>query len=68
MTDDCKGFAVVLFAALAVDVARVDEAPVVVPHCELVVVLRFDAVAAYVINVLDSRVVVVATLGDGCGI
>ena len=67
MTDDCKVFAIVSFAALAV-VVLVDEAPVVIPHCESVVVLRFDAVATYVVNVLDSRVVVVATLGDGCGI
>ena len=33
------------------------EATVVVPHCKLVVVLVFDAVAAYVV-VLDSHVVV----------
>ena len=58
VTDDCKSSAVVTFAALVVDVALVDEAAVVVPHCELVVVLGFDAVAAYVVNVLDSRVVV----------
>ena len=58
MTDDRKGFAVVTFAALVVDVVLVDRAAVVVPHCELVAVLGFDAVAAYVVNVLDSRVVV----------
>ena len=58
MTDDCKGFAVVTFAALVVDVVLVDEAAVVVAHCELVVVLAFDAVAADVVNVLDSLVVV----------
>ena len=58
VTDDCKGFAVVTFVALAVDVVLVDEAALVVPHCELVVVLGFDTVAAYVVNVLDSRVVV----------
>ena len=57
MTDDCKDFVVVTFPALIVDVVLVDEAEVVVPHCELVVVLGFDAVAAYVVNVLDSRVV-----------
>ena len=57
MTDDCTGFAVVTFAAL-VAVVLVDEAAVVVPHCELVVVLGFDTVAAYVVNVPDSRVVV----------
>ena len=45
MTDDCKGFAVVTFAAL-VAVVLVDEAAVVVPHRELVVVLAFDVVAA----------------------
>ena len=47
MTNDCKGFAVVTFAALVADVVLVDEAAVVVPHRELVVVLAFDAVAAY---------------------
>ena len=58
MTDDCKGFAVVTFAALVVDVVLADEAAVVAPHCELVVVLGFDALATYVVNVLDSRVTV----------
>ena len=58
MTDDCKVFAVVTFAALVVDVVLADEAAVVAPHCELVVVLEFDALAAYVVNVLDSRVTV----------
>ena len=58
MTDDWKSFAVVTFAALVIDVVLVDEAAVAVPHCDLVVVLGFDAVAAYVANVLDSRVVV----------
>ena len=47
MTDYCKGFAVVTFEGLVVDVVFVDETAVVVPHCELVVVLRFDAVAPY---------------------
>ena len=59
VTDDCKGFVVGTFAALVVDIVLVDKAAVVVPHCELVVVLRFDAVAAYVVDVLDSRVAVV---------
>ena len=54
MTDDCKGFVVVTFAALVV-VVLVDEAAVVVPHCELVVVLVFDVVTGYVVDVLNSR-------------
>ena len=58
VTNDCMGFIVVTFAALVVDVVLVDEAAVVVPHCKLVVVLRFDAVAAYVVDVFDSRIVV----------
>ena len=58
VTDDCKGFVVVTFAALVVDVVFVDEAAAVVPHSELVVVLGFDAAtAAYVVDVLDSRIV-----------
>ena len=57
-TDDCKGFAVVTFAALVVDVVLVDETAEVVSPCELVVVLGFDVVAAYVVDVLDSRVVI----------
>ena len=57
MTDDCKSFAIVTFAALVV-VVLVDEAAVVVPHCELVAILWFDAVAAYVVSVPHSRVVV----------
>ena len=59
MTDDCKGFVVVTFAALVVDVVLVDEAAVVVPHYELVVVLGFDAAPANVFDVLNSRVAVV---------
>ena len=47
VTDNCKGFAAVTFAALVTDVVLIDEAAVVVPHSELVVVLGFDAVAAY---------------------
>ena len=35
-----------------------DEAVVVVPHCELVVVIRFNDVADYIVDVLYSRVVV----------
>ena len=59
VTNDCKGFVVVVtFAALVVDVVLANEAAVVVPHWELVVVLGFDAVAAYVVDVLDSGVVV----------
>ena len=35
-----------------------DEAVVVVPHCELVAVIRFNAMADYIVDVLYSRVVV----------
>ena len=35
-----------------------DEAVVIVPHCELVVFITFNAVADYVVDVLYSRVVV----------
>ena len=54
MTDDCKDFTVVTFAALVAvaDVVLVDEAAVVVAHCELVVVLGFDAVAGYLVMYL----------------
>ena len=58
MTDDCKGFVIVTLAALVIDVVFVDEAAVVFSYCELVVVLGFDAVAAYVADVLGTRVVV----------
>ena len=58
-TDECKSFVFVNFAALVVDVVIVDEAAIVVPHCDLVVVLWFDAVATYVVDVFYSRVVVV---------
>ena len=44
VTEDCKVFVGVTFAALVVDVILVDEAGVVVPHYQLVVVLGFDAV------------------------
>ena len=58
VTDDCKGFVVVTFAVLVVDVVFVDEAAAVVPHSGLVVVLGFDAATAtYVVDVLDSRIV-----------
>ena len=58
MTDDCKGFVVAIFAAFVVDVLLVDEVALVVPHCELVAVLGFDAVTAYAVDVLDSSVVI----------
>ena len=58
MTDDCKGFVVATFAAFVVDVLLVDEVALVVPHCELVAVLGFDAVTAYAVDVLDSSVVI----------
>ena len=45
MTDDCKGFIIVTFAALVAYVVLVDETAVVVPHCELLIVLGFDAVS-----------------------
>ena len=57
VTDDCKSFVVVTAIALVVDAVLVDEAAVVVPHCELVVVLGFDAAATYVVDVLDSSAV-----------
>ena len=34
VTDDCKGFVVVTVTALVVDAVLVNEAAVVVPHCE----------------------------------
>ena len=58
MTDDCKGFVVAIFAAFVVDVLLVDEVALVVPHCELLAVLGFDAVTAYAVDVLDSSVVI----------
>ena len=58
MTDGCKSFVVVTFGALVVDVALVDEAAAVVPHFELVVILVFDAVAAHLVDVFDSSVVI----------
>ena len=58
LTDDFKGFAVATYAARVVDVLLVDEAAAVVPHCELVVVLGFDTASAYVVDGLDSCVVV----------
>ena len=54
VTDDCKGFAVVTFAALVADVVLVYEAAVVGPHCELVVVLGFDAAAYLVVHLFVS--------------
>ena len=47
---------IIIFIAVVVDVVLVNEAAVVVLHCELVVVCKFGAVAAYVVDVLDSRV------------
>ena len=58
MTDDFKAFVVVTFIAVVVDVVLVDEATGLVPHCKLFVVLSFDAVTPYVVDVLDSRVIV----------
>ena len=58
VTDYCKGFVVVTFAALVKDVVLVDEAAVVVPHSELFVVLGFDGIASYVVDILDSHIVV----------
>ena len=51
-------FLIVTFEALVIYVALVDDAIVVVPHCKVVVVPGFDSVAANVVDVLDSRVVV----------
>ena len=56
-THECKCFAVATSAALVFDIVIVDKATVVVPHCKLVVILGFDVAAAYVVDVLDSRVV-----------
>ena len=44
VTDDCKGFVVVTFVVLVVNVVFVDEAAVEIAHCKLVVVLGFDTV------------------------
>ena len=58
VTDDSKGFVFVNFVALVADLVLADETAVLVPHWELVLISGFDAVAAYVVDVLDSRVVV----------
>ena len=58
VTDDSKGFVFVNFVALVADIVLADETAVLVPHWELVLISGFDAVAAYVVDVLDSRVVV----------
>ena len=58
VTDDSKGFVFVNFVALVPDIVLADETAVLVPHWELVLISGFDAVAAYVVDVLDSRVVV----------
>ena len=55
MTNDFEVFVVLTFAALVVDAVFVDEADVVVHHCDLVVVLGFDVVTAYVVDFLDPR-------------
>ena len=58
VSDDSKGFVFVNFVALVADIVLADETSVLVPHWELVLISGFDAVAAYVVDVLDSRVVV----------
>ena len=58
VTDDSKCFVFVNFVALVADIVLADETAVLVPHWELVLISGFDAVAAYVVDVLDSRVVV----------
>ena len=58
VSDDSKGFVFVNFVALVADIVLADETAVLVPHWELVLISGFDAVAAYVVDVLDSRVVV----------
>ena len=58
VSDDSKGFVFVNFVALIADIVLADETAVLVPHWELVLISGFDAVAAYVVDVLDSRVVV----------
>ena len=47
VTDDCQGFVVETFAVLVVDIVLVDEAAVVFPHCELVVVLGLCCCSLY---------------------
>ena len=58
VTDDCKDFVFVNSVALVADIVLADETAVLVRHYELVLVSWFDAVAAYVADVLDSRAVV----------
>ena len=58
VSDDSKGIVFVNFVALVADIVLADETAVLVPHWELVLISGFDAVAAYVVDVLDSRVVV----------
>ena len=57
-----QGF-VITFAALIVDVARANEAAVVVPYCELIVVLGFDA---YVIDVHDANICISSCRVSSC--
>ena len=57
-----QGF-VITFAALIVDVARANEAAVVVPYCELIVVLGFDA---YVIDVHDVNICISSCRVSSC--
>ena len=49
-------FVVVNFSTHVVNVVLIHEAVALVPLCKIVVVLGFDAVADYVVDVLDSRV------------
>ena len=58
VTNDCKGFVVLTFAVFVVDVVLAAEAAVVVTHCDLVVVLVFDAVGTYSVGVHDACVAV----------
>ena len=50
-----------------VDIVLVGEAYVAVSHCELVVVLEFDAAVPYIVDILDSRFVVVAAMLNPLG-
>ena len=53
-----QGFRCLTFAVFAVDVVLAAEAAVVVTHCDLVVVLVFDAVGTYSVGVYDACVAV----------
>lgn len=53
-----QGFRCLTFAVFVVDVVLAAEAAVVATHCDLVVVLVFDAVGTYSVGVYDACVAV----------